>query len=208
MRRKEFARLLQHPLLQMDGFVLRDALLFKPPLRHVLRGFCFESSAFDQSAFYVDAFVMPLCRPTSYLYFTFGNRVRHAKGGERWKAEMPNLADELGIAMNGVAATFLSRIESLPDFVDYASRLSSTERVLEGIGYALARQSEVTRAIEVFNRLLDRADMTISWHRELAQRVGNLKGMLAESPEEALAKLAASERETVHNLRLDEFGEF
>jgi hypothetical protein len=110
--------------------------------------------------------------------------------------------------MNGVAATFLSRIESLPDFVDYASRLSSTERVLEGIGYALARQSEVTRAIEVFNRLLDRADMTISWHRELAQRVGNLKGMLAESPEEALAKLAASERETVHNLRLDEFGEF
>jgi hypothetical protein len=212
MKSKEVARLLRHPSLQMEGFVLKGRLFFKPPLKDLLCGFYFDSSAFSRSAFYVNALVMPLCVPTNHLHFTFGHRVRRAAGGDGWNAEMPDLAGALGIAMKSAVATFLPRVASLSGFVDYAGGRSSTLRNLEGIGYALARQGGVTRAIEVFDRLLShadlsQADMVIPWHGELTERVGNLKRMLIENPEIAFAELAASEIETVRNLRLDEFRE-
>lgn len=125
---------------------------------------------------------------------------------------MVDLASDLGIAMKSAAADFLSKVESISGFVDYAGAHSPTLRNLEGIGYALARQGEVTLAIEVFDRLLShpdlsQTDMIIPWHGELTQRVANLKRMLTENPEMAFAELTASERETVRHLRLDEFRE-
>lgn len=212
MKNKELSRLLQHPSLQMEDFVLKGALLFKPPLKHVLRGFCFESSGLDRSAFYVNAFVMPLCVPTSHLDLSFGHRIPYLEGRTRWNTEMPNLGDELGAALKNGVATFLSKMELLSDIVRYAGGQPTTLRTLEKAGYALARQGDAARAIEVFDRLLNHAelgqtDIVIPWHGELTERVGNLKDMLAESPEKAFAELAASEGETVRNLRLDQFRE-
>lgn len=204
MKRRELALLLCDPLLQLEGFVFKGRLLFKPPLDRLLRGIYFDSSGFDRRAFYSTSFVMPLCVPTSHLYFTFGDRVRRAAGGDRWNAEMPDLAAELGAALKR-SAMFLSGIDSLPAFVTHAESRSRTERTLEGIGYALARDGQATQAIAIFDELLDTVDMSVDWHRELAGRVNDLRRTLIEAPEKARSQLASSERGTIQSLGLDEF---
>jgi hypothetical protein len=204
MKSAELALLLRDPLLQLEGFVLKRRLLFQPPLDRLLRGIYFDSSGFDRRAFYLTSFVMPLCVPTNHLYFTFGGRVRKAAGGDRWNTEMPDLAAKLGSALKR-AKVFLSQFESLPDFVAYAEVGPRTERTLEGLGYALARDGEASRAVAVFDELLDRIDMSIDWHRELSDRVGDLKRSLIESPEKARSQLGSCERQTVKSLGLEDF---
>ena len=205
MKQREFASLLQHPLIQLEGFVLRKNLLLKPLVGSLLRGFCLESSGFDRRAFYVTCFVMPMCVPTTYIDFTFGDRVRKAAGGDRWKADDTDLAAELGAALRQ-AANVLSSINSLSDFIAYAeSSHVRTERNLEGVGYALARAGQITRAIAVFDELLGKIDMRVDWQSELAGRINDLRRMLTDSPEKAHRHLVSSERETIRNLGLDEF---
>jgi hypothetical protein len=203
MKRRELVLLLRHPLLQLEGFVLKGRLLFQPPLDRLLRGIFFDSSG-DPRAFYPTSFVMPLCVPTNHIYFTFGDRLRTTTGGDGWRTDMPDLAAELGAALKG-SAVFLSGIDSLPAFVAYAESRARTERNLEGIGYALAREGQASQAIAVFDELLDKLDMSVGWHRELSGRISDLRRTLVESLEEALSKLASSESETIQCLGLDEF---
>src|SRR4026208_1137239 len=98
MKRRELVLLLRHPLLQVEGFVLKVRLLFKPPLDRLLRGIFFDSSG-DPRVFYPTPFVMPLCVPTNHIYFTFGDRLRTSAGRGRWSTDMPDLAAELGAAL-------------------------------------------------------------------------------------------------------------
>lgn len=203
MKRRELASLLRHPLLQLEGFVLRGRLLFKPPLDRLLRGIFFDSSG-DSRTFYPTSFVMPLCVPTDHIYFTFGDRLRTSPGSGGWSTDMPDLAAELGAALKR-SAVFLSGIDSLPAFVAFAEPRARTERNLEGIGYALAREGQATRAVAIFDELLDKVDMSVDWHRELSGRINDLRRMLIESPEKARSQLASSELETIESLGLDEF---
>ena len=203
MKRRELASLLRHPLLQREGFVLRGRLLFKPPLDRLLRGIFFDSSG-DSRTFYPTSFVMPLCVPTDHIYFTFGDRLRTSPGSGGWSTDMPDLAAELGAALKR-SAVFLSGIDSLPAFVAFAEPRARTERNLEGIGYALAREGQATRAVAIFDELLDKVDMSVDWHRELSGRINDLRRMLIESPEKARSQLASSELETIESLGLDEF---
>lgn len=203
MKRRELALLLRHPLLQLEGFVLKGRLLFKPPLDRLLRGIFFDSSS-DPRAFYPTLFVMPLCVPTNHIYFTFGNRLRTAAGVGGWSSEMPDLVAELGAALKS-AAMFLSGIDSLPAFVAYAEFGLRTERTLEGIGYALAREGQAAQAISIFDELLTKGDLSTSWQRELAERITNLRRTLVENPEDAHSQLVSSESETIRSLGLDDF---
>ncbi len=203
MKRRELALLLRHPLLQLEGFVLKGRLLFKPPLDRLLRGIFFDSSR-DPRTFYPTSFVMPLCVPTNHIYFTFGDRLRTPAGSDGWRTDMPDLAAELGAALNRSAA-FLAGINSFPAFVAYAESHARTERNLEGIGYALAREGQASRAIAVFDELLDKLDMSAGWRRELSGRINDLRRTLIESPEEVRGQLASSERETIRCLGLIEF---
>ncbi len=204
MKSRELALLLRHPLLQLEGFVVKGRLLFKPPVDRLLRGIYFDSSGFDRRAFYPTWFVMPLCVPTSHLYFNFGDRLRTAADAGGWSSEMPNLAAELGAALKR-AANFLSGIDSLPAFVAYAESRSRTERNLEGIGYALACDGQANQAVTVFDELLGKVDMSVDWHRELTGRISELRRTLIEAPEKARSQLAISERETIQSLGLEEF---
>jgi hypothetical protein len=148
---------------------------------------------------------MPLCVPTDHLYFTFGYRVRHSSGGDRWNSTMHNLTEELTAALERDDVEFLSKIESLSDLVEHAESIVRTERVLEAIGYVLAREGKASQAVEVLDELLNIIDMTIPWHRDLAGQVSRIKRMLTEHPESAQAQLIDWEIESIRNLGLDEF---
>ena len=189
----------------MEGFVAKRHLVFKPPLKHLLRGFAFEGSSFNKDSFYVCAFVMPLCVPKEHLSFTFGDRVRDLNGADRWNVGMPNLIENLSAALKRDAVTFISRIESVSDFIGYAKSGPRTLRNLEGVGYSLARNGQISEACAIFDELLAMVDLSNSWQRELAGEVNRLKDVLTQAPENVRAQLAASESETIHKLGLYEF---
>lgn len=176
-----------------------------PPVDRLLRGVWFDRSAYDNTSFSVTAFIMPLCVPTQNLEFTFGERIRHSGGGDRWALEMPGLASHLTAALRGQALPFLSKGETLEGFIEIARASPQTGRTLEALGYALARVGETKQAAEVFGQLGSMLNLDIAWQRELADQVRGLSTKLVEHPEEAREQLAKWEDETVHNLGLDEF---
>ncbi|MGA7990228.1 MAG: hypothetical protein WCC53_02235, partial [Thermoanaerobaculia bacterium] len=75
----------EHILPSMPGFQAKGKLLFASPVTYVLRGYCFEDSGFDPSAFTVSVFVQPLYVPFPALVLSLGDRLGHIAGGpDKW----------------------------------------------------------------------------------------------------------------------------
>ena len=66
MKRRELASLLRHPLLQLEGFVLRGRLLFKPPLDRLLRGIFSTARAIPARSTQRRSLCRYACRPTIF----------------------------------------------------------------------------------------------------------------------------------------------
>jgi len=205
MTTKEFVSLEKNLLTELPGFAIKGPLMFIPPAKRLLRGISFEGSSFDKTSFYVAMFVMPLCVPTSYLYFNFGNRVRRKEGADRWNmGGMPNVVTELGSALKLQAMPFLSRVESLLDFVDEA-RSSSGNHTPRAIAFALARAGQISQAVGVLDQLFSQLDLNVAWQRKIGDQSKALRAKLVTSPIEAQQQLEAWEIESVRNLGLEGF---
>jgi hypothetical protein len=205
MKTNEFIRLERQLLRYLPNFSFTGGLMFLPPVRPVLRGISFEGSSFDKTSFSVTVFVLPLCVPADHLYLNFGNRVRHAGGGDRWNATMPDLAAELGSALKLQAVPFLSSVTSLLDFVETAKTYSQANpNNRRAIAYSLARAGRIDEAKEALDQLLNQIDAKISWQLNLATEAKELRTQLAAHPTEALRQLQAWEHETEQNLGLSE----
>ncbi|HET6324474.1 MAG TPA: hypothetical protein VFG04_07220 [Planctomycetaceae bacterium] len=205
MTTKEIVSLEKSLLPDLPSFAIKGPLMFVAPAEHLLRGISFEGSSFDKASFAVTTFVMPLCVPTNHLYLNFGNRVRHKGGGDRWTMGMPNLVAELGSALKLQAVPFLSRAESLLDFVEVAKSFSGNPHTPKVIAFALARAGQTKQAVEVLDQLLSQLDLNVAWQREISDQAKALRSKLVTNPIEAQQQLDAWEAETVHNLGLDDF---
>ena len=186
-------------------FRIKKTLMPLPPVDKLLRGIWFDRSAYDETSFSVTAFIMPLCILAKHLEFTFGKRIRHKGGGDRWSLEMPDLAVDLIAALRTQALPYLSEGETLEGFIEIARSSPRAGRTLEGLGFALARTGENRQAVEVFSQLVAMLDLNIAWQRDLADQVRGFSTKLMEHPEEALKQLIKWENESAHNLGLDEF---
>jgi len=206
MTRAEFVSLEKKLLPALSGFAIKGSLIFVPPVRTLLRGISFEGSSFDKASFYVNFFVMPLFVPTEHLYFNFGNRVRHRKGGDRWSREDPGLVEELGDALKQQALPFFSRATDLVSFAELAASFSSRNpHTPNAIGFALARAGRGNQAIDVLDQVLTHLDLSVAWQHTIADLSRRLKTMLIEDPEKAQGQLETWENETVRNLGLEKF---
>jgi hypothetical protein len=192
MKKKEIHGLEKRLLGYLPGFSLKGSLMILSPVRPVLRGIAFDSSGFDKTSFTVNAFLLPLCIPTSHLYFNFGNRIRRSGGGDRWDLTKSDLVAELGMALKLQAAPFLSRVTSLLDFV------------VTAIAYSLARSGLIAEAVDELDLLLDQLDETVPWQLALADEAGQLKVQLIAHPTEALRQLETWQRNTEQRLGLNE----
>lgn len=189
----------------IPGFAVKKTFMIARPVRQLVRGINFDRSAYDEVSFSVTAFAMPLCVPAEHFGFTFGVRIRHDKGGDRWSMDMPSLDAKLVGALKQQAVPFLSRCDTLQGFIELARTSSRTGRTLEGLGYALARSGDAKQSIEVFDQIIPMLNLDIDWQRELADRVRALSVKLIEHPEEAQNQLAQIEEQTVRNLGLEGF---
>lgn len=203
MTTKEFISIEKQLLAILPGFSIKEKLMYISPVKGILRGIYFEASAFEKKSFYINVFVLPLCVPTKHLYFNFGKRLRHLKT-DRWNFDSPNILEKIIDALKDQGLQFLSRAESLLEFVKVAKTFSETNpHTSQAIAYALFRAGEYEQAEEAFTQLIKRLEVKVAWQREMLDRAVALKSSLVKNPVEGQKTLAVYESQTIENLGLE-----
>jgi hypothetical protein len=207
MRTKDFVTFETRLLPNFPGFAIKESLMFFSPVRHILRGFCFESSRFDKKEFYVNRFFMPLFVPHKHVHFTFGARI--GQGG--WKADEPDLETALSTEMQK-EVPYLAGLRTAEDVVSSLERLIKPNprgyinpHCLEALAFSLLQAGELTRAANALDKILNLVESAVPWQREIAQRAEILKSKLEANPAEAQRQLEIWENETTENLGLGGF---
>lgn len=203
MKNKDFTELAKRLLPDLASFAVKAPLMFISPVKHTLRGFCFESHSHEAKLFYVWVFFQPLFIPTKHIILTFGKRIND----DRWNADAPNLVHELGDALKREALPFLSPIESPRDVAQAAKslRLPQNPNVQQAIAYALARAGDVSKAVAALDELVRLLDVKVPWQLEMLERANALKSQLLSDVSNAQKQLEAWEVESVRNLGLEKF---
>jgi len=117
----------------------------------------------------------------------------------------PKLIMELSSAIKHEALPFLSRVESLPDFVEVAASLQKPQDLYtqQAIAYASVCAGDAERAKDLLGQFLHLLDTKIPWQREMADRTGTLLSKLAVNPIDAQQQLEVWEVETIQSLGLE-----
>lgn len=206
MKTRDLLALQERLLPRFPGFMAQNNLMFVSPLEHTLRGFHFESSAFEKRNFYVDVFFLPLCVPTASAHFTFGHRLSRL-----WAADEPNLDEALASVMQG-EAPLLASLRKPADVARALEPLTKPNaagyvnpRCYEALAYVLVQADAAAAAASVIDTLLRSADQTVGWECEVASRARQLQAILLENPTAAQQQLTDWEAQSVRNLGLEAF---
>jgi hypothetical protein len=100
MKTKDFVQLERQLIQDLPGYTVSGPMIVKCPIDQVLRGLSFEGSSFDANTFFVWFFFLPLCIPTTHLYFNFGQRLRNSNGGDAWHVNALDLLSDLRAAIS------------------------------------------------------------------------------------------------------------
>jgi hypothetical protein len=201
VKTKDFVALGNRLLPHFPGFAIKEKLFFISPVRHTLRGFFFEPSAFSQEHFYVNVFFLPLCVPAKHVHFTFGYRIGDKK---RWNASVPDFDTKL-ISEMLKEVPFLTKLNGPRDVAQalYPLTKRSNPHCHEAFAYALIQSEKFSLAVEALDTLLKLADTSVAWQQEIVIRVRLIRDKLLNSPEEAKKHLAIWESDTALNLGLN-----
>ncbi|MGN8069119.1 hypothetical protein [Mucilaginibacter sp. SG564] len=128
--------------LHTDKWQYKSSLVYSEITSGILKGFCFDSSAYGNDIFDLTAFVCPLYVPKSYLGLSFGDTLRPPNKRQRWDydaAQVEQLSQQLAAVMNQAEKKFLSRINNAADFYKYYRwDKKNTFRYFEAVAYSLA----------------------------------------------------------------------
>lgn len=185
-----------------ESFV-QGPLLVVGSLRHLLRGVSFEPSGFNKTSFSATAFVLPLFVPTKHLHFTFGNRLRTARGGSRWDVSDEDIDSDLAAEFHSQVEPFLLGIVRPEDFLAFARSFAMwNPHVENAIAFTLARVGRDDEALAAVDHLRDRLDLAVGWQANIAVAAEELKRELLKSGNAARRLLDRWEDETLSNLGL------
>ena len=211
MKSRQFQVLSRKYLLPyLSGYGVKGSLLFVQPLKYLLRGFCFEGSGFDPSAFYVWAFVQPLYVPRHVISLTFGKRLGGG-AGQRWKLTRETERDvmnEVLVCVKAEGIPIIKQFETPAKFAEEAVEFTHAPKdpyVVEAVAYSLILAGEYAKALEALNHLhtiLKKLDLSLSWPQEMLQRAQYLHNTLAREPDEAIELLEKWTEQTLRNLSL------
>jgi hypothetical protein len=120
----------------------KNHLLYHEIKSGLLRGFCFNSSAFSANQFEIVAFVMPSYISIDFIALTFGHSLRTPNKRQWWeydedKSEQIGL--ELAAVINQAEEDFLSKINDAASFYRYYKKdRKNTFRFFEAVSYSAA----------------------------------------------------------------------
>jgi hypothetical protein len=203
MKVTQVRQLSKYLLPHLPDYTQSGMVLHSSSVKHVLRGFYFEDSGFDASAFYVWVFFLPLYIPTTTISFNFGKRLGSGSG-TRWTLSTPRLHDEL------LEYILLDGLEFLKD-KDEPSKVAIAVRKLgpssglygiEAIAYSEIMSENVIAGLTALDKLTSSLDRSIRWQAEMMDRATRLKMKLSVSLQDAKQLLTEWEQSSLKNLGL------
>ena len=202
MTKKQFERLGEEIAAENARLVVTGPLVFQKPLKHFLRGLCFDGSSFSKDRFYIQVFAMPLYVPHDHIAFTLGNRIRCGRS-EGWDNHSGSLLVDLKIAFHQQAEPWLADHDELSKCVDKLSSQGDgnpNHAIAAAFGeLLLGKTSKAMRSIE---SLIQRVDRTVKWQQVIAEQAQHIEGLVRESEIKAREQLEAWEQETLRALKL------
>ncbi len=147
-------------LPNLPDFSVKGHLLYHQDIQYLLRGFCFESSAFNRESFTINVFVQPLYVPRNYLSFTIGNRVGLLnKGRDIWwdyeEAQERKIMEEVLSLILSDGIPFLEKHKSLKELTHQYQKSDKGARenkhVIEAVGYAYVLLDDYLNAKKLFD---------------------------------------------------------
>lgn len=219
MRQSDCARLTKVLLPQLPRFSSNNRCeLFISPIRHVWRGFTFESSAASREDFYFWWFFMPMCTPRDHLILNYGSRLDVPGGHAGWRTDMDDLPEKLIEAMQTTALPFLYQVNSIQDTISAIYRHQSetipqanTGRPVMDIHvrddlaclYILDGQFEEARAMLDEIIACEHGDDRRHWILDIVARMRGLRSKLLEDPQLAVNQVKEWQEYTLRALKLE-----
>lgn len=202
MNKKQLVTLANNISEKFDNFSIHETLIITHPINHLLRGIYLENSSASDH-FYIWYFCLPVFVPTKHISFNFGYRLKYA-GSDRWCANMQNLLPELVSGVNLQAIPYLSKFNSVNEFIDTVQNSDEIKNLhqIRALAYASVIVGDYKAAHSFFDEIKEKANIKIDWHIELVTQVTNLFDKLTFIPEDALKQLMSWELETLVNLKL------
>ena len=215
MKRQVVEKLGRENLLSdLPGFVITRGIIHKTPIAGLLRGFWFDSSAFDKHAAYVYVFVQPLYVPSEGLSLTFSRRLEFPLGllrsSERWDLppeKWEEVVPALRRAMIRDGLPFLRKRDSIELFVRnlrYGFRVENTFFDREALAYSLAWLACYREAAWRLKWLIRSIKPDDPW-RAARENAEQLLRAIRTGPESAKELLRRWEEETSRHLYLGEW---
>lgn len=215
MTGRQFEKLFRRHLLpELPGFGCKGSLLFATPIQGLLRGFSFDTSAYDRRRFDIEVFVQPLYIPVDFIFYTFGERLPYPSDG--WclsEGEEASVMAQVLASIKGRGLQFIGYIQTPRDLAHKRALVNSSPNdphVVRAVAYSHALAHEYPEAVQA----LDRLDAIMSednplrqpWDDELQEQGRLMRKLLLQSPEEAVDLLERWTEQTRAALRLPPAG--
>ena len=156
----------RHLLPVMPGFVVRGALVYRPPCDYLLHAVAFDTSGFTSSRIFVEAFVQPLYHSYDHLTFTYGFRL----GDDFWEIDEADPDRAFVAIAEEVRIHALPFFEEVPDLDRFCAVVPEWEKeqprrimqynslddpvVLEDLAYAAILRGNKNRAAELLEEAI------------------------------------------------------
>lgn len=205
MKKSDFTKIGKQLLDMLPRYVVKGDLVYVLAEHRLLGGMCFEGSSFNKETFFVNYFVMPLAKPTQFLYFNFGDRLRDRRGTDGWSATQSDLVEELRIAVKSQVIPWISTFESPREATALINKWANevqNYRIWETGAVLLASYGDIDGAVVLVDRFFEVCDFSMPWHRNVAEQLNELKEACMESPQALETLLNLRTEQTLINLKL------
>lgn len=196
-------------LPHLSQYDVSNGILIRRPLRHLIAGYCFESSGFDADSFYLWAFVQPLYVPSDHISFTFGRRLSHGSS-DGWSLSGNDTQDMRAVweAIRAQGTDYLACLGTPRDIAERGQMIRAAPddpHVLEARAYSYALIGCLGQARDLALQAQDvwrRLSHGTPWAVELVQRITVFLERLSVGSSSVSQLLEEWSDGTARNLRL------
>jgi hypothetical protein len=184
MKAKDLQPLLAAVASRLQGFKHDGVMIYSSPIRDILKGFYFDRSDLDKSAFAVNAIMLPAYVPWRIRVFLFGKRIG---GGSSttWSLNDPELIDKITTCIESEGLQHIRQVSSPADIVSLAQNAPNRDSAFmkQAVAFSLAICGDNKQAVQALDDLMSTLDATISWQNDIRQDSQMLHSLLMSEPE-------------------------
>ncbi len=183
------------PFLENEDWVLRNHILYLKDNSELLRGICFNSSAFSSDQFEMVAFIQPLYIPCNYIFLTFGKTIKTSKNQQWWiynDIGREQQGKEIAFLLNKIEKEFLSTIQDASSFYSHYKKHKNVSLAhFESVAYSACfanMSNSINEIVDLKKYISKKEDIEKPYVNEIVNRTNKIEGILRanESPQELL----------------------